>query len=374
MSLIVTKISLKSFRNYCESEVFLDPQLTILYGPNAVGKTNIIEALQLLTQAISFRSPNWADVVLWNESGAHISLTAEADRRLRIVDMDIEQGRRIYTVNGKKVRSKSDVAGVIPCVVFTPNDLRIIKDTSEKRRDAIDSLGTQISKQYNQLRVEYQKVLIQRNKLIKEGWINDPVFEAWTERLVSLGTALYEQRYKLLQRLLPHILSNHLAIDPQHSLVVRYKSSWIGNEEELLAPISKKKIEELFYLELESKKSEEAGRRSTVCGPHRDDIVFYIDGKDARIFGSQGQQRSIALAWKLAEVITIRDISGDNPLLLLDDVMSELDEPRRNALTSVVGSLAQTVITTANIEYFDKNLLDRATVVDVGSLNKGAVL
>lgn len=366
MGMLVDSISLKGFRSYRSLTLNLDPSLTIIHGPNAAGKTNIIEALQLTTEGISFRAPQWRDVVSWGGEGAVVTLTAAGDGRHRLVEMTVLDGRRSYSVNGKKVRSSADVAGEIPCVIFTPNDLRLVKDSADKRRDEIDSLGTQLSKSYGRLRTEYNRIVTQRNRLLKDDVVDRDTLAAWTERLVVIGSSLTQHRVRLLNRMRPHIVAASAAIDPSTTLDVSYQcsSSEDGNTSDVL--LSQER-EDGYRRTLELRFYDELSRRLTLVGPHRDDLIFEIDGRDARTFGSQGQQRTVALAWKLAEVKTVREVTGKSPLLLLDDVMSELDEARRRALTDEVGHAAQTVVTTANIDYFDSELLGRARVVAIGT-------
>ena len=370
--MLVREITLKGFRSYPSLSLELDPLLTIVHGPNAAGKTNIIEALQLTTEGVSFRSPQWRDIVAWGSETAAVSLTAEGDGRLRVVELSVADGRRSYVVNGKKVRSALDVAGEIPCVIFTPNDMRLVKDSADKRRDEIDSLGAQLSKSYGRLRTEYGRIVTQRNRLLKEEYVDRDTLAAWTDRLVVVGASLTEHRLRLLDRMRPHLVAAASVIDPSTTLGIGYMNSIpsVGGSGNGGQP--RAEVEAAYRCALEERGADELVRRMTLVGPHRDDIVFEIDGRDARTFGSQGQQRTIALAWKLAEVKTVREVSGKSPLLLLDDVMSELDESRRRALTNEVGHVAQTVITTANIDYFDSELLGRARVIAIQEISRGA--
>lgn len=364
--MFVERLELRDFRSYRSLDLRLDPSLTIIHGPNAAGKTNIIEALQLATEGVSFRSPQWKDVVLWGADRATVTLSAAGDGRQREVEVAFSEGRRNFSVNGKKVRSSADVAGEISCVIFTPNDLRLVKDAADKRRDEIDSLGSQLSKSYSRLRAEYGRIVIQRNRLLKDEVIDHSTLAAWTERLVVVGCSLTHHRARLLERMRPHFVAAAAAIDPSTTLSLSYLcTSAAGGSVELEQ--SKDAREDAYRSAIELRFTDEISRRLTLVGPHRDDIVFRIDGRDARTFGSQGQQRTISLAWKLAEVKTVREVTGKSPLLLLDDVMSELDESRRRALTDEVGLTAQTVITTANIDYFDSELLGRARVIAIGS-------
>lgn len=362
MGLTVTRISVRDFRNYIEFELEVDPVLTVLTGPNAVGKTNLIEAVELLTEANSFRRPSWAETIRQGSDQARLSLQAEGEGRHLDIELDVTaQGRRIYRVNGKTRRSVTQVAGIIPCVVFTPDDLRMVKDSAERRRAALDSLGSQLSPTYARLKTEYDRVLRQRNKLLRdeEGPL---LLEPWTERLIDTGARLVTHRRRLFERVNDALVEIYSKLTDGGSIRARYLASW---ERDGLAS-SSSEPGELMSEHLAAHEKAEKARHTTLTGPHRDDIAFEIEGRDARAYGSQGQQRTVALAWKLAEVDVVTGVSSQRPVLLLDDVMSELDERRRHSLAALVGSSAQTIVTTTNLGYFDEDLLARARVVKLG--------
>ncbi len=361
MGLSVTNLQLRDFRSYEDFDLELDPNLTVVVGPNATGKTNIIEALQLTTAAESFRRPQWGDTVRWGKNEAFIELTATGDERLLETTLNIRvSGKREYRVNGKIRRRIADVSGVIPSVLFTPDDLRLIKDSADKRRSALDSLGVQLSPSYRALRAEYERLIRQRNAQLRESSMNRDVFETITDKTIAVGASFMASRMRLFKRINQRMSDLYGNLSSGEALLSRYIPSWdVVNgediEEEELVP----RLKECSTL----RRAEELSRGTTLFGPHRDDILFEIDGREARSFASQGQQRTIALAWKLAEVSVVKEISGQEPLLLLDDVMSELDERRRHSLALFVGEAAQTVITTTNLGYFDAALMDRAKVV-----------
>jgi DNA replication and repair protein RecF len=350
----------RDFRSYEEYELELDPFLTILVGANAAGKTNLVEGLQLLTEADSFRKPSWAEVIrLGSQDGARLSLEAKGAGRVLDVDLEISPtGRRAYKVNGKARRAVNQVAGVLPCVIFTPEDLRLVKDAAEKRRTALDSLGSQLSPTYSRLRTDYEKILRQRNTLLREE-ASDEDLSPWTHRLIEVGSSLVVHRRRLFSRIKEAMIKVYSELAQDGPLEATYLTSW----ERDAAVSGDVEPGEAMKRHLEIKRPAERARRSTISGPHRDDIEFRIAGREARAYASQGQQRTIALAWKLAEVSVTTDIASQRPLLLLDDVMSELDEERRHALAGFVGSVAQTVMTTTNLGYFERALLDRARVV-----------
>ncbi len=360
MGLVVTRLSLRDFRSYTEVEIEPDPTLTVLVGPNAAGKTNVVEALQLVTAGDSFRKPQWSELVRWGASEASVSLRAEGQGRVLETSLVVGQaGRRVYRVNGKVRRRVSEVAGIIPCVVFTPDDLRMVKDSADRRRGAIDSVGDQLSPAYLSVRMAYERIVRQRNALLKEPSPDSDVLTALTERLAVEGAAFMGHRHRLFDRVSSKLSEVYETLARGEKLTATYVPSWSRGDDSVSAEDPADSIREA----LSRVAAEEKARGLTLVGPHRDEVVFSVNGREARAFASQGQTRTIALAWKLAEVAVITDIAGQAPVLLLDDVMSELDETRRHALASFVGEAAQTFVTTTNLGYFESELVSRAKVV-----------
>jgi DNA replication and repair protein RecF len=363
VGLVVTRLELKDYRSYERLVVEPDPNLTILVGPNAAGKTNVIEALQLLTAADSFRKPAWADLVRWGQAEARARIDAEGDGRVLDIDLLVSSaGRRVYRVNEKVRKRVAEVAGIIPGVVFTPDDLRIVKDAAERRREAVDSVGDQLSPAYRSARIDYERILRQRNSVLREESLDAGMLSLWTGRLVESGVAFSGHRRRLFERIAVRMSEVYGTLSGGEELEARYLASWERNG--IQADTGGGPGGEMARA-IEKKDREERARGTTLVGPHRDEIVFTINGREARSLASQGQQRTIALAWKLSEVKVITEIGGQPPVLLLDDVMSELDEGRRHALAKFVGEAAQTFVTTTNIGYFEEELVGRASVVEL---------
>ena len=362
MGLIVTRLELRDFRSYRRFEIEPDPELTILVGPNAAGKTNVVEALELVTAGTSFRRPQWSELIRWGATEASISLRAEGGGRVLETDLTVgEAGRRVYRVNGKTRRRISEVAGIVPCVSFTPDDLRMVKDSADRRRAAIDAVGDQLSPAYLVARMEYERIVRQRNALLKDASHDAEVLDALTERLVVQGVAFMGHRHRLFDRVASKTSEVYETLAKNERLSATYVPSWnrgdgVGTEG---GPADSMRAA------LKRVQAEEKARGLTLVGPHRDEVVFRVNDREARAYGSQGQLRTIALAWKLAEVAVVTEIAGQAPVLLLDDVMSELDETRRHTLTSFVGGAAQTFMTTTNLGYFEKELVSRAKVVQI---------
>ncbi|NTW29198.1 MAG: DNA replication/repair protein RecF [Coriobacteriia bacterium] len=361
MSLVLRHLLLKNFRSYSEFQIVPGTDITLLTGPNAAGKTNIIESLQLLTAAESFRKPQGNELIRWGETYALAEMKAEGGGRSLDIRMEVRESRRKeYYINGKKRRRTIDVAGIIPCVVFTPDDLKMVKDSADKRRETLDGVGDQLSITYRARRVEYERIVRQRNLLLRDPSTQAEVLAVWTNQLIEKGAAFSGHRKRLFDRIVAHMTEIYTSLTVGEDLQAFYQRAWLKDIENS----SKIDQEEQIRNEISRRVSEEKSRGMSLVGPHRDEIIFTLNGRDARVFASQGQQRTIALSWKLAEVMAIKEITSQPPILLLDDVMSELDEQRRYALTESIKEV-QTFITTTNLGYFDESLIQRAEVISL---------
>lgn len=361
----ITHLNITDFRSYHQWENEPDPSLTVFVGPNAIGKTNIIEAIQLIATGTSFRRPRWSDLVRWGAERATLAMVAEGEGSHAEVKLTISgDGSRTWTVGGGTKTRASDAARFVPVVAFTPDDLLLVKGPAEQRRWAIDSLGEQLSATYGALRRDYMRVVRQRNALLRDGG-SDGDLKPWDQQLTKLGSRLHTHRSRLARRVAEAAspVYSHLAPGEQLELKVSAKC---GLLEVGAAGPSLEAAEEALAEEIERRRADERSRKISLVGPHRDDIIFNISGRDARAYASQGQQRTIALAWKWAEVAIVTEVLKRAPVLLLDDVMSELDESRRRALTDLMQRDTQTFITTTTTDYFEPGLLRAARVVPLG--------
>ena len=352
-------LAVADYRNFDRFELEFDPGVTILIGRNAAGKTNLIEALQLLTAGQSFRKPRTCELIREGCERGRIELSLSGDGRALTTGCTFEEGKRSFMLNGKRVQA-AGVRGVLPSVLFCPDDLDMVKRSASFRRDALDDFGVQLSGRYAKLVSSYERIVNQRNNLLKDPACSHDLLMSWDDSLVSTGTPLLMHRVSLLERIRGHLSEVYATIAPGERVDAVYVSS-LGD-----LPEGRDEISERFHEVLEEGREEELKRGVTLAGPHRDEILFTIDGRPARAYASQGQQRSIVLAWKIAEVEVTRDVLGMDPILLLDDVMSELDASRREAVVSFVEGEMQTVITTTNLGYFSEQIFDRAKVVAIG--------
>ncbi|MGI6754478.1 MAG: DNA replication/repair protein RecF [Atopobiaceae bacterium] len=361
MGLKVSSLSMHTFRNFSERELALDPGMTVLVGRNATGKTNSIEALQMLTSGLSFRHPRAQDLIQEGTTTARISAELTGDGRMLDVACSITPHRRSFERNGKKCKP-ADLSAILMSVLFCPDDLSLVKGSARFRREELDAFGAQANAGYRRLSQAFSHAVEQRNRLLKEPQPDLDLLNAWDASVATGGAALLDARLKLFSRIKTHINAIYSQVSGTDGIDCAYLST-LADPEEDISQLSRSELADRFATRLQATRAYDLRRQQTSTGPQRDDITFTLNNRDARSFGSQGQQRSIVLAWKMAEVEIAEEVLGDKPLLLLDDVMSELDSVRRAAITKFVQDGIQTVVTTTNLEYFPRPLLENAQVI-----------
>ena len=332
--------------------------MTVLLGHNARGKTNTIEALQLLTAGVSFRNATARQLLHEGEEKGRVYAQLTGDGRVVDVSLELTQKQKYFYVNGKKVHSH-ELPHTLMCVLFTPDDLHLVKGAAAVRRAEFDGFARQANLGYSRVYMAYTRGVEQRNHLLKEESPSKEMLDVWDETIARSGAALLYARLRLLDRLYPKMEEIYTAIAGGEPLTCKYVSTL----HEDIHQLSKDEIYGCMIERLMETREESLRRQQTVVGPHRDDVLFLINGRDARAFGSQGQQRTAVLAIKMAEVIVARDIVGQPPLLLLDDVMSELDEKRRQSVATFSDHGVQTLITTTNLGYFSDEMIRDAEVI-----------
>lgn len=362
MSLVIQSVTYRNFRNLGQARLEPSESFTIIHGPNAAGKTNSVEGVSLLCNGVSFRSlHSSADLIGPKTENAQVSQRLVGDKRVVDVRCDVVRAKRSFTINGKPRRA-NECPKFLPCVLFNPDDLQVIKGSASGRRDLVDQMGTQLNETYRRVLRDYKRSLSQRNSLLKAGIADGELFESWTAALVNAGSVLCLYRGALVRRLAPLIDEAYGRLSGFERLVVDYFPSVQASDDD------RDQVMQAFHRELEERRPEELARHATCVGPHRDDLVFSIDGREVRSFGSQGQQRSSILAVKMAHAALVREMMGHFPVFVLDDVMSELDANRRRALFSLIDTGMQTIVTTANLEYFTDEEIDRARAVSIQEL------
>ena len=366
MSLRIEHIAFSDFRNYEALDLDGISDLTVFVGPNAVGKTNIVEGIQLLTAQSSFKHPTSLQMIRQGATSARLAADVSDGNRELSIALSLSEGKRSFSLNGKMKRT-ADLKGLAPSVSFTPDDLQLSKGSMSLRRDAIDAMGSQMSRNHYLIRKDWDKVLRQKNMLLKDE-ADVLMLESINDLVITCGAQLTCYRAALFAKLSAYMESYYSEIAGSlERMDARFAPSWAREGEWLSRDeaLTKGDARSLLAEALKEKLSEERIRRRSLIGPQADRIEFFVGGKQVSVYGSQGQQRSVVLAFKLAEVSLIRDILSQQPILLLDDVMSELDEHRRRSLVQFVSSDIQTFITTANLAYFDKDLLAHADIVQL---------
>lgn len=322
----------------------LDKGTNILYGDNAQGKTNILEAIYVGCTTKSHRGAKDKEIIRFHEEESHIKLGIERDGVPCRIDMHLKKNKtKGIAVNGIPVHRASELFGVANVVFFSPEDLNIIKNGPSERRRFIDLELCQLNKLYVHSLIQYNKTLVQRNKLLKELAFHpeyETTLDVWDEQLVRYGRQVMEYRANFAGQLNGIIRDIHLRLS--------------GEKENLQICYDPNILPEEFERTLRRNREQDIRQKTTLCGPHRDDISFIVNGIDIRRFGSQGQQRTAALSLKLSEIELVKMIVKDYPILLLDDVLSELDSSRQNQLLASIHHI-QTVITCTGLDDFVNN-------------------
>lgn len=342
--MIIKSIDLKNFRNYEIEHIEFDCNTNIFYGDNAQGKTNILEAIFIAATSKSHKGSKDMEIIKFNREEAHIKTIISKNEIDYRIDTHIKKNSsKGIAINGIPVKKVLELYGVANIVFFSPEDLNIIKNGPAGRRKFIDMELCQLNKIYASNLINYNKTLEQRNRLLKDIYFNQSLLDTldiWDENLVKFGTEIIGIRKKFIEKL--------------NQIIMPIHSKLSGNKEILSVSYEPSIDEEYFIKELKKNRDKDLKFKVTEIGPHRDDINFSINGVDIRKFGSQGQQRTTALSLKLAEIELVKEITGDNPILLLDDVLSELDSNRQNYLLNSINDV-QTIITCTGLDEFINN-------------------
>ena len=335
----------------------------ILLGNNAQGKTNLLEAINLLATGKSATAHKDAELVRFGAPQAIIR--SEVQRELTDVGIDMlirTHGRRAVRINGVAQKRLADLFGTVLVVLFRSEDLQLVKGSPSERRDYLDSMLVQLSGSHYQQLHDYERVVTQRNHLLRaigDGQARPEQLESWNEQLIGFALRLWTRRIKLIEALSPRVAHWHEQIsEGKERLSLRYVPSVeLGDDPEQWEANIRQALEELQRREI--------GRGQTLIGPHRDDVELLINDRPARSFGSQGQQRTVVLALKLAELDYVRQVAEESPLLLLDDVLAELDVRRQNALLASIGDQVQTFVTSTHLNDFSAAWLEQADIYRV---------
>ena len=367
----IKSIELKNYRNYENLSLDFNSDKILLVGKNAQGKTNLLEAIYYMSCLSSARAKNDSDIISWGKDFLRVKLEMsrqDLDSVLEVFSAPPKK-REMY-VNGVKKRKTSEFCSNLSVVSFAVNDLLLLRGTPDDRRGWLDMAISQIYPAYLDRIAKYNKIRVQKGSHLREikGNLhaNRDILEVLNTQLIVAGSNIIYLRLKFLRELQKIAKQKHLQIAEKEDFFMEYNSSvtdTIGFENEI--PYTIEDIAFVFDEKLKLRQDEEIIRAQAVVGPHRDDIFYYINGIDSRKFASQGQQRTIVLSLKLAELELIKEKIGDTPVLLLDDVLAELDNIRQNYLLNAIGTETQTIITSVDTVLFDNDYLKNVEIFNI---------
>lgn len=345
---------MKNFRNYHTLELKLNRNLNIFIGNNAQGKTNILEAIYLLSTGDSHRTNVTSEMVNWQQDSFYISSLVNKKEQEFEIELLFKNRKKEVKINDNKLKKLEDLLGYINSIIFSPEDLKLVKGSPSKRRKFINLEISQINSYYYHNLQEYRKIIRQRNNLLKEireGKSSKDMLVVWNQQLINLGSKIITKRLNALDKLsiLARLMHRKIT-DGLETLDLSYQSSLDLSKDDTTV----EKIKSIFTEKLKTNQQKEIQRGVSLFGPHRDDILFKVNDINIRKFGSQGQQRTAALALKLAELEFMKSEIGEYPILLLDDVFSELDSSRQRYLLKVIENKIQTFITSTEINKLHK--------------------
>lgn len=348
----INKIKLNDFRNYNNKEINLQENINVFYGENAQGKTNIIESIFIASIGKSFRTNKEKELIKFEKEKAILEVEYKKNDREGKIKIEIGDKKQIF-LNGIKLKKLSELLGNINVVIFTPDDINIMKGSAQNRRKFLDVMISQLRPNYMHLLTLYTKTLEQRNNYLKQIKLenkDESLLDIWDEKLVEYGTKIFEYRNDYIKKIQEKIIKIHKDItQDKEKIEIKY--------------FSDANTRQNFLNELKSRRKLDIIKGFTTKGIHRDDFMIYINDKEVQIYGSQGQNRTVVLSLKLSELQVIYDDIGEYPILLLDDFMSELDTKRRKNFLDNIKNIQVIItctekITLENLKYFSYNVVD----------------
>lgn len=353
----MTELKLNNYRNYAEEDIKFLNGINLLVGKNAQGKTNLLETIYYSAIGKSPRVNRDTDLINWQKDRANFCVFAQKKEGTKKIEILFNrQTKKAIKVNGINLLKIGDLLGTINVVFFSPDELKLVKNAPEDRRKFMDTDISQLNKNYFYTLIKYNKIIDQRNKLLKTNK-NETSLEQtlpiWDTQLAEAGSKLIVERIKFLEQLKKYVSDTHSFLtNNKENLAIEYAGTTGSSQEE----IKQKLLQELIKSRDKDKKL-----GFTTVGPHRDDIKLTTNNVDVRTFGSQGQQRTVALSMKIAELEIFKDECGEYPILLLDDVLSELDQDRQQRLLWKVKNI-QTIITATQ---YDPFMFQNANIIKI---------
>ncbi|OPL17525.1 MAG: hypothetical protein AVO38_00650 [delta proteobacterium ML8_D] len=376
------KLELKNYRNYSQVNLGFDKNTILILGNNGNGKTNLLESVYYLSTGKSHKTYSQDEIIKWgtNYSTIKAIIGSETDKQPDCfieIELRKNNGTRIK-IDKAHQRKKSDFTSLLPSVIFSPDDLKIIKSGPSERRNFLDGVLEKIDGSYYKQRLQYQKIVAQRSSLIKSmsGEFNrgsNSTLEVWDDNIVRYGIDIIKKRCSLLNELKTEFKNYMRSFFKGSSVDIFYIFSWdredmqsnhtnySGSSAGVRNNFARGNLRKLFYRRLKENIKRDLQYKTTTIGPHRDDFIILMNGGNIRFFGSQGQQRIASISLKLCELDILKKKAKEDPVLLLDDVFSELDIERKKLLVKAIGKKFQTFVTATNISYLDKLDLEFGT-------------
>ena len=356
----INKLRLKNFRNYDNLEIQFNDRLNIIIGNNAQGKTNILEAIYFLSITKSNLSVNDKMCIKKDQLFAKIIGDIHDNNGNKKLQVLTNANGKKLEINGIEIKKHSEYIGNLKVIIFNPDDIRLIKEAPGNRRRFLNIEISQLYGKYINILNEYNVVLKQRNeylKIIKTGKVNEVYFDILNEKLVDLAEIIYQYRIKFIDDINQYIGIAFRKISGYDGLLLKYIPNVLVNDD--------LKFKEVMYEKLKNNYDREIFMGSTLVGPHRDDFIFKLDDNDLLTYGSQGQIKMAVLALKLAEIDVFYQVCGEYPVLLLDDLFSELDVEKRNKVINYLNRDIQTIVTTTDLKNIDKRIIKKAIIYKI---------
>lgn len=362
----LNSLQLVNYRNYDNLHLEFNKKVNLLVGRNGQGKTNIVESIYMLAFGKSFRTSKDKEIIKFNSENLYVGGSFSTQHTNGLIEIAIGKNKKGIKVNKIHIQKIHELLGNINVVIFSPEDLRLVKEGPKERRLFIDKEISQIMPKYYNYLTSYNKILFQRNQLLKSKYVDKALLDVYDESLAKYGSYIYILRRDFIKKI--SIISKNMhdkLTDGIEELSITYKNQININDEDTVASVYNK-----FLDKLSSNREHDMETRTTKYGLHKDDLNIFINDLDVRLYGSQGQQRTASISLKLSEIELINNEVGEYPILILDDVFSELDETRQKLLVDNL-SLVQMFITTAEVSH--KNIFDKGNTT-IFNIKQGSVI
>ncbi|RDY25588.1 DNA replication/repair protein RecF [Romboutsia weinsteinii] len=359
-------LQLVNFRNYNNLHLEFNEKVNLLVGKNGQGKTNIVESIYMLSFGKSFRTNKDRELIKFDTENLYVGGNFSKHNTNGLIEVAIGKNKKGIKVNKIHIQKIQELLGNLNVVIFSPEDLRLVKEGPKERRAFIDKEISQIMPKYYNYLTSYNKILFQKNKLLKSNYIDEALLDVYDESLAQYGSYIYILRRDFIKKIANISIELHKKLTNNiEDLSITYKNQINVSDEDTVSTIYTRFLEKLV-----SSRKHDIETRTTRYGIHKDDLNIFINDLDVRLYGSQGQQRTASISLKLSEIELINKEVGEYPVLILDDVFSELDETRQRLLVSNL-SVVQMFITTAEISH--KNIFDKENTT-IFNIDKGQVI